>query len=321
MIRFEFTDSSILEQDIHPHNVYDKELEIARLYFDALPEFSKNISPCPICGSGKREFFFAKWGFSYFLCPETWTVSLSSAPTKDFIDDYYKKSELAQYRASEGYQNLVTEKRRDLWESLVGWVEGRISRYLGYSKYLVADWGSRHIGWIQFLNTAAFIENLQVVEPLPPINEDSDQDEPFEIIFLLDVIQRERDPVSLLKRVWDKLKPGGILIASCRAGSGFDVLTLKERSSSIFPLDHITLPSPQGMEILLQKTGFEVLEITTPGLLDMKLIQNDIDKIPRDQFFLRYIFDQHDQLLLERMQGFLQRNNLSSHLRCVARKK
>ena len=72
------------------------------------------------------------------------------------------------------------------------------------------------------------------------------------------------------------------------------------------------------MQILLRQAGFEMLELTTPGLMDMKYIQNLKHKIPSDQYFLRYIMETGDELLLERMQGFLQRNNLSSHLRCVA---
>ena len=142
-----------------------------------------------------------------------------------------------------------------------------------------------------------------------------------DIILLIDVLQREIDPLELLKRVAEKIQPGGILIATCRSGSGFDVLTLRGHSENIFPLDHIFLPSPQGMTHLFEDAGFEMLELTTPGLLDMKYVQKAGDNIPEDQYFLRYIVDQRNELLLERMQGFLQRNNLSSHLRCVARKK
>jgi hypothetical protein len=75
------------------------------------------------------------------------------------------------------------------------------------------------------------------------------------------------------------------------------------------------------MEILLDEAGFDVLEITTPGLFDMKYIQKAKAHIPKDQYFARYIADLGDDLILERMQGFLQRNNLSSHVRCVAKRR
>ena len=112
-----------------------------------------------------------------------------------------------------------------------------------------------------------------------------------------------------------------MLVATCRAGSGFDVLTLRERAESIFPLDHLFLPSPRGIQQLLQQAGFEVLEITTPGLLDMQYIKIAAAHIPGDQFFQRYLLQMMDGPFFESMQGFLQRNNLSSHLRCVARRR
>jgi SAM-dependent methyltransferase len=208
-----------------------------------------------------------------------------------------------------------------LWESQIGWIEGRVSRYLGNKKYKVVDWGSRAVGWLEILQTSSFVHELSVREPLPPVTESMGFDGRAEIVLLIDVLQREIHPQKLLEKVAQILKPGGLLIAACRSGSGFDVLTLRESSESIFPLDHILLPSPKGMGLLFAQAGLDMLELTTPGLLDMQYVQNAGERIPNDQYFLRYILEQGDTLLLERMQGFLQRNNLSSHLRCVARRK
>jgi hypothetical protein len=320
MIRYEFIHDSILEKDLHPHTVYDKEQKIARLFVSDHPMGSQACAPCPVCGCEKREVLFEKWGYRYALCRKSWTLGLCELPGPGVIFDYFHTSDLALYRASEAYQTLVARNRQDLWESLMGWVEGRVNRYLGHDQYQMADWGSKYIQWVHLLNAAVFVKNLTVIEPLPPIHPEPQVGGPFDIITLLDVIQREANPEHLLKRVWENLRAGGLLVASCRAGSGFDVLTLKGKSTSIFPFDHITLPSPQGIAMLLKKAGFEVMEVTTPGLLDMELIRNNKESIPNDQVFLHYILEQKDALLLERMQGFLQRNNLSSHLRCVARK-
>ena len=110
------------------------------------------------------------------------------------------------------------------------------------------------------------------------------------------------------------------MLLTCRSGSGFDVLTLAGESESIFPLDHICLPSPQGMTLLLEESGFQLLELTTPGLLDVQLVSRADNKIPLHQHFQRYVRQFCDEKVLERLQGFLQQNNLSSHLRVVARK-
>jgi hypothetical protein len=200
-------------------------------------------------------------------------------------------------------------------------MEGRINRYLGNEKYTVIDWGGKFVGWIEYLDTASFVEKLFIQESLPPIKDGPEHKKPVDIVCLMDVLQRVIEPHKLLERIANHLKPGGLLFATCRAGSGFDILALREHSESLFPLDHILLPSPQGMQFLLEQAGFEVMELTTPGLMDMKYIQKANEKIPKDQYFLRYIMRMGNKLFLERMQGFLQRNNLSSHLRCVAMKK
>jgi hypothetical protein len=224
-------------------------------------------------------------------------------------------------RASRDYQQQVSDNRGELWEQQIGWMEGRIARYLGNKKYSVIDWGSKYVGWADFLSEANFVKSLNVEAPLPPILRSKQVKREANIICLMDVLQRITSPRDELKKIHRFLNPDGLLIATCRAGSGFDVLTLREHSDSIFPLDHILLPSPKGMEILLEAAGFEVLEITTPGLFDMKYIQKAKANIPVDQYFTRYITDLGDNHLLDRMQGFLQRNNLSSHLRFVAKRR
>jgi hypothetical protein len=320
VIRYEFIDTAIREDDIHPDNIYKKEKKLAKAFVNDL-KISKEIISCPICGTTRSEILFMKWGFQYAICPESWSLSLASLPGEDEILKYYYDSELSHFRSSQKYQNIVLEKRKDLWDRQLGWMEGRISRYLGNDKYNVIDWGGKFVGWVELLDTASFVKNLFVLESLPPIQKDENYDDTAEIVCLMEVLQREIKPLDLLKRISKKLNSGGLLIISCRAGSGFDIVTLREKSESVFPLDHIFLPSPQGMEYLLKKAGFDLLEITTPGLMDMKYIKNVCEKIPKNQFFLRYIMEKGDDLLLERMQGFLQRNNLSSHLRCIARKR
>jgi len=320
LIRYEFIDTAIREEDIHPDFIFGKERDLAMAFVVDL-KLSQEIQPCLACGTPREEILFEKWGFQYAICPNTWSLSLTTLPEKQKIQNYFYLSDLSRFRASSDYQNVVSKKRKDLWERQLGWIEGRISRYLGNEKYTVIDWGGKFVGWIEFLDTASFVEQLFIQDSLPPINNETEKNDPVDIICLIDALQRETNPHNLLQRIADKLKPGGLLIASCRAGSGFDIVTLRENSESVFPLDHIFLPSPQGMQLLVEQAGFEVMELTTPGLMDMKYIQNAHDKIPIDQYFLRYIMKNGDELLLERMQGFLQRNNLSSHLRCVARRK
>jgi len=320
VIRYEFLDLSIQKEAIHPESIFENERDLAQKFISRMKTGS-DIQTCPVCGGSRNEILFKKWGIPYAICSHCWSASLSIFPDNDTITKYFHGSKLSRLRASSDYQQQVSINRRELWERQIGWMEGRIGRYLGNSKYSVIDWGSKYVGWTDFLNTASFVETLNVEEPLPPIIRQDGEEKKANIVCLMDVLQRITHPQEELNKIHRLLMPEGLLIATCRAGSGFDILTLREHSDSIFPLDHILLPSPKGMEILLEEAGFDVLEITTPGLFDMKYIQKAKAHIPMDQYFTRYITDLGDDLILERMQGFLQRNNLSSHLRCVAKRR
>ncbi len=320
MIRYEFMDESITEEDIHPGLIFEEERSLARRFVKNL-KTGAAIEPCPVCHAARNDILFEKWGLAYAMCPDTWSIGLAEIPESELIYKYFHDSELSRLRASSEYQHQVTQSRRELWENQVGWMEGRISRYLGNDRYSVIDWGGKHVGWIDILQTASFVEDLSAEDTLPPITQQGLSIQSADIVSLIDVLQRISNPGELLMKISKKLRSGGLLIAACRSGSGFDILTLRENSESIFPLDHIYLPSPHGLKLLLEKSGFEVLELTTPGQLDMRYLKNAMDQIPRDQFFQRYVLNNLDEKFLERMQGFLQRNNLSSHLRCVARRR
>ena len=133
-------------------------------------------------------------------------------------------------------------------------------------------------------------------------------------------MQRAPEPQRILASVSDLLLPGGLAFITCRSGTGFDILTLREHSQSIFPLDHLCLPSPRGMQVMLENAGLRVIELATPGLLDVEYVKNDLQHIPHEQYFQRYIMAQSDNRALERLQQFLQHNNLSSYLQVVAQK-
>lgn len=319
MVRYEFADETVTEKSLHPEDIYTREQELAYNFVHKIKK-QETKAQCPVCDQALDEVLFEKWGYAYYLCPNDWSLSLCPGPGAEIHKKYFFDSEIARFRSSKAYQDQISQNRRDLWENLVVWIESRITRYLGTGKYDFLEWGPKNVGWLEALQTASCLENIHVKYPLPPVNDKDQNADKAHVVCLVDVLQKETSPQSLLQEVYNNLDDEGLLIITCRSGSGFDVLTLRGASKSIFPLDHIFLPSPQGLRNLLQTNGFEVLEVTTPGMLDVSYVASAENDIPTDQHFQRYLMKIADQGLYDRLQGFLQRNNLSSHLRCVARK-
>ena len=72
----------------------------------------------------------------------------------------------------------------------------------------------------------------------------------------------------------------------------------------------------------MDRCGLEIVEINTPGKLDIEIIMNMIHDNPQVEIpeFINYIYKYRSDDLYENIQTFLQQNNLSSHLRVIARK-
>jgi hypothetical protein len=116
------------------------------------------------------------------------------------------------------------------------------------------------------------------------------------------------------------LVAGGFLVVTARSGSGFDVQVLWE-NADVTPLEHLNLISVEGLQTALPRSGFEILEFSTPGQLDVQVVERLRKErgavLPR---FLEYLLSHRDALCHEKFQDFIQEQRLSSHLRLIARK-
>jgi hypothetical protein len=109
-------------------------------------------------------------------------------------------------------------------------------------------------------------------------------------------------------------RPGGLVFLSTLSIDGFDLQTLWDSSSQIFPPHHINFLSVQGFERLFERAGLIDIEVTTPGKLDVDIIRNASLKNPdllTGQRFLQNIVV--DDKLGALFQQFLSSNSLSSH--------
>jgi len=140
------------------------------------------------------------------------------------------------------------------------------------------------------------------------------------IVAVFDSLEHEHDVAALLTEAERVLVPGGFLIVTARSGSGFDVQVLWE-NADVTPLEHLNLISVEGLQTALGRSGFEILEFSTPGQLDVQVVQRLRKErgavLPR---FLEYLLSHRDAHCHEKFQDFIQEQRLSSHMRLIARK-
>ena len=146
---------------------------------------------------------------------------------------------------------------------------------------------------------------------------------PLGAVSAFEKIEHQHEPLALAGELAGLLAPGGLLFLTLRTRSGFDVQVLWDKAPYIFIPEHLNLLSIAGIRALLDRAGFDVVELSTPGQLDIELVRHARDaddsiELPR---FLNELLDQRDALAHDDFQSFLQKHRLSSHVRVAAMKR
>jgi SAM-dependent methyltransferase len=141
-----------------------------------------------------------------------------------------------------------------------------------------------------------------------------------DVVTAFEQLEHQSDPGAFLRRLKGVLKPGGWLFATTRSISGLDLQVLWDKAPYIFVPEHLNLLSVEGLTTLFEAAGFAIVELSTPGQLDVELIERsaqDFDiPLPR---MLRYLFRHRGDECRADLQELLQRHRLSSHVRIAAR--
>ena len=137
-----------------------------------------------------------------------------------------------------------------------------------------------------------------------------------------EVLEHLFSPFEFLEAAVGCLKPGGLLMLTCPNGQGFDVETLGVLSDTV-DHEHLNYFNPKSIKIAFERAGLEVLEISTPGVLDADLVRNkilsgDFD-ISSQPFLKKVLIDDWEKSGTD-FQNFLVDNGLSSNMWIVARR-
>ena len=129
------------------------------------------------------------------------------------------------------------------------------------------------------------------------------------------------EPFELLRKVLNLLKQGGLCFITSLLSSGFEVQMLGEKSDIFVPPERMNILSYEGMNALIEKlSGFEILEFSTPGVLDILNVANRLEDLNNSAFF-KYIFNERqDSEIINSFQDYLQMNRLGTFARLVLRK-
>lgn len=265
-------------------------------------------------------------GFMYARCPESGSLFLSELP--DSLEWGGLLSEISRYRYSpEACHRLLAQSRTDhVYAPKVEWIQETLALQ-GVRRARVLEVVTPPSPVSLLLNECKAFSEVQTSDEMALAHPEGsslshDETSQVESVLLLESLDRIDDPVGLLNGVSGRLVSNGLLFITALVASGFDMQVLGLKNLYLYPPDRVNCFSLHGLKMLLEHAGFTLLEVSTPGVLDVEIIQAHIqeDSSISMSGFERQIVDA-DEETREGFQAFLQQRGLSSFARIVARKR
>ena len=325
--------SDLRDSDIRPMKLMSRfralSIEDARAFFGDAAALV-NVG-CTACSSGDFRDAYTKEGFRYLQCQQCRSVFVSPRPTQEQLKRYYQESRAANYRSRHLNKEIDEARRYHVLSMNAHWLGRLVDEACSADARTLGDLGTNYPIIFQDLQQLDLFDRFFAIDVLPGMEEACQdagaevvQEMPAElgVVTAFEQLEHQASPEQYLRAISSALCPGGMLFLTTRTIDGFDLQLLWDKVPYIYVPEHLNLLSIEGINTLLARSGFEVLEMSTPGQLDVELVSQAMamDTTIEIDPFLKTILGKGSREVNEDLQAFLQKHQLSSHLRVAARK-
>lgn len=324
-------DIKLTIRDIHPEGIAE---EFDRLMLRDIDEMLRHRSEfvdtcCPACHGSDVPRVFEFQMLDYRRCSACGMLYISPAPSEQVHLDFVRNSRaMAFWREKQPPE--MKESRRPMYLERVAYARSVWQRF-GVDPDSVLELGAGNGEFAEELAATGASQSIVLLEPQalrlesPNIEiitegfQALERDErKFDTVFAWELIEHVLEPDEFLRLVRRVLKPGAPLILSTPNERSIETRKLGTDSSNIL-FDHVRLYNPAAIRALMERNGFRIIELCTPGRLDVDRLRRYRMKKPEafaDDPALDLILD--DEKASESFQSLLQAHCLSSHMRVVA---
>jgi 2-polyprenyl-3-methyl-5-hydroxy-6-metoxy-1,4-benzoquinol methylase len=293
--------------------------------------------PCPACGRSRGREDFEKYGYRYVVCLGCETMYVSPRPTPEILEMYYSTSENYAYWNQHIFPATEAVRREKIFRPRAQRLQEICERF-GQRGGTLLEVGAGFGTFCEEASQLARFDRVVAVEPTPSLAETCRQrgleviEKPIEsarseigevsVVASFEVIEHLFSPRDFVRHCAAVLKPGGILLLTCPNVRGFDIALLQQVSDSV-DVEHLNYFHPASLSALVTSCGFEVLEVQTPGKLDVELVRKKVlagEFTVKSQPFLQRVLIDEWETLGAPFQRFLADSGLSSHMWLAARK-
>jgi len=323
----EFKPSAVLAQYIRL-----TEKDVKRMFI------KKNLlkTACPGCRKKQVKESFVKMEMRYNECAGCGTLYVSPRPDEAMIYRYYTES-LARSFWNDKLSVLTDKKRKEkIIMPRISWIIESTQEFLPNAR-TVADINTTQHGYSEELKKSANFSESYRVNPFLKLMEgdvdsfgrlvvskdwDNALKNKIDVVILFEALDRAADADLLFKRIKKATAAKALCFITGTLISGFDLQVLWKDAPNLYPPDRLNIFSPQGLKALFKRHGFECIEFSTPGVLDVEIVAKAVEHNPGAYCrFAEYLVKSGDRPLRQAFQNFLQKEQLSSFGRILIQKK
>ncbi len=254
-------------------------------------------------------------GIAYARCPETGGLFLAEMPQPAAWSALLQDVGKHRFAPDGFYSGLAQSRTDNVYAPKLEWIQDTL-RLQGLKQPSILEAATPHSTFTQLLDDSGRFSRVITVDEMALTD-----GETVQAAVLLESLDRVDDPAALAKAVAGRLAAGGLLFVTALVSSGFDIAVLGLNNLYVYPPDRANCFSLSGLSRLLTDAGFSLVEVSTPGVLDVEIVRAHLRHDPtiRLSAFEQQLIDADSQTL-ERLQAFLQQQRLSSFARIVAKK-
>lgn len=292
---------------------------------------------CPGCAGKEAALAFEKFGLRYVECLSCHTLYISPRPSDAVLNRYYSQSPARRFWHEEILKATLKKRQEKIVKPRFEWIAESVGEYLPGAEHFV-DINTDQYGYIEELARTDLFKRKTLINPFVKLEEaqlsvnielmslpwwDVQLSNQVDVISMFEVADRTSDVNALLAKVSRMLKKGGLCFVTAILISGFDLQILWSKAENLYPPDRLNVFSVEGLQTLFERHGFEALEFSTPGILDVEIVVNAVRRdqeieLPR---FIRYLLEARGEETKLSFQEFLQAALLSSYGRVLLQKR
>ena len=328
MVRYKYIEFSKVNRSMSEAlKIYNQRVEDAVLVHD---KFSHEFidRECPVCGlrqSVEIDRFHDTYGVA--RCQHCMSVFVNPCPTVEALKYYYNNcacnemlGHLYRERAREGDQLILSSRTlgvidivKDVLEK-VGTSVNILEVGCNSGAFLTElKSGLKQEGIGEYCNLVGVdIDEVAVKKCTAPDLElyacpveefARNSSSKFDVVLHFELIEHLPDPYRFMRSVWSLMNPGGIQYFHTPNALGLDNSALGWNATrllahGIFPPMHLNAFTTQNVVHFALRGGFSVMDIKTPGKLDVDMVRMMCDELPDDSVFSAISTFDKDQLAI-----------------------